>query len=124
MNALAGLTRNQWAALAFIDSYVTEHGYSPKYDEIKVHLGMASKSYIHWLAQALEQRRYITRIVAHSRSIALTDDGRRAVATFRSVSRSSKLAAGPGTQREGPAAASVASGNAAADPKPLVHETG
>ncbi len=67
-----GLTSNQSEMLAYIRGYVKDHdGVSPSFDEMKEALGISSKSYVHRLVVALEERGHIVRIPGHSRSIVL-----------------------------------------------------
>lgn len=53
---VGGLTAKQRELLLFIIAYTDEHGHTPSYDEMKVALGLASKSGIHRLVHALEER--------------------------------------------------------------------
>lgn len=43
------MTKRQKHALDFIKSFWAEHGYAPSYEEIKEHLGLKSKSNVHFL---------------------------------------------------------------------------
>lgn len=67
------LTRCQKEALEFIREYCAEHGgVAPSYDEIMSGLGIHSKSGVHRLVTALEQRGHIDRIPGIARSIVVT----------------------------------------------------
>lgn len=66
----AGLTPRQAKALAFIGAHHAERGHAPSYDEIAAHLGLASKSNVCRLVQALEERGAIRRLRGRGRSIA------------------------------------------------------
>ncbi|MCE0742918.1 transcriptional repressor LexA [Acetobacter sicerae] len=63
------LTRKQHELLLFIDSYLGQTGFSPSFDEMKDALGLKSKSGIHRLISALEERGFIQR--RHNRARAL-----------------------------------------------------
>ena len=63
------LTRKQYELLIFIDSYLKRTGYSPSFEEMKEALALKSKSGIHRLISALEERNYLGR--RHHRARAL-----------------------------------------------------
>ena len=63
------LTRKQYELLIFIDSYLKQTGYSPSFEEMKEALKLKSKSGIHRLISALEERNYLGR--RHHRARAL-----------------------------------------------------
>ncbi|MBV1837036.1 transcriptional repressor LexA [Acetobacter estunensis] len=63
------LTRKQHELLLFIDSHLRQTGFSPSFDEMKDALGLKSKSGIHRLISALEERGFIQR--RHNRARAL-----------------------------------------------------
>ena len=63
------LTRKQYELLIYIDSYLKQHGYSPSFEEMKSALALKSKSGIHRLISALEERNYLGR--RHHRARAL-----------------------------------------------------
>lgn len=67
-----GLTGPLRDTLNFIRAYIARNGTSPSYDEIRVHLGHASKSCASRLVQELVDRGHITKLDRKSRSIALT----------------------------------------------------
>lgn len=66
-----GLTRRQHELLRFIISYTGRSGISPSYDEMVEALGLASKSGVFRLVNALEERGYIDRIPDRARAISL-----------------------------------------------------
>lgn len=68
---IVGLTRRQADALAFIQSYHSDHGIMPSYDEIAVGMGLASKGRVSEIIAALEKRGYVKRLPCRARSIAL-----------------------------------------------------
>jgi repressor LexA len=63
------LTRKQYELLVFIDSHLKQTGFSPSFEEMKDALSLRSKSGIHRLISALEERGYIAR--RHHRARAL-----------------------------------------------------
>jgi repressor LexA len=63
------LTRKQYELLIYIDSYLRRTGYSPSFEEMKEALSLKSKSGIHRLISALEERNYLGR--RHHRARAL-----------------------------------------------------
>lgn len=65
------LTQKQSELLEFIDRHLAERGISPTFDEMKVALGLRSKSGIARLLSGLEERGYIRRIAARWRAIEL-----------------------------------------------------
>lgn len=65
----AGVTARQRDLLQFIISYTDKHGYTPSYDEMKEGLGLRSKSGIHRMIRALEEREIIA--CRHNRARAI-----------------------------------------------------
>ncbi len=63
------LTRKQHELLTFIHTHLEQTGYSPSFDEMKTALGLRSKSGIHRLISALEERGFLQR--RHHRARAL-----------------------------------------------------
>ncbi len=63
------LTRKQYQLLIYIDNYLKQKGYSPSFEEMKTALDLKSKSGIHRLISALEERNYLGR--RHHRARAL-----------------------------------------------------
>ena len=63
------LTRKQHELLMFIDHHLRETGFSPSFEEMKDTLQLKSKSGIHRLITALEERGFLTR--RHHRARAL-----------------------------------------------------
>ncbi|MBB3172755.1 repressor LexA [Endobacter medicaginis] len=63
------LTRKQHELLMFIDRHLRETGFSPSFDEMKDALNLRSKSGIHRLISALEERGFLSR--RHHRARAL-----------------------------------------------------
>jgi len=63
------LTRKQHELLSFVDRHLRDTGFSPSFDEMKEALGLRSKSGIHRLISALEERGFLSR--RHHRARAL-----------------------------------------------------
>ena len=63
------LTQKQHDLLVFIDKRLSKDGVSPSYDEMKDALGLASKSGIHRLITALEERGFIRRLPHRARAL-------------------------------------------------------
>lgn len=63
------LTQKQHDLLVFIDGRLKKDGVSPSYDEMKDALGLASKSGIHRLITALEERGFIRRLPHRARAL-------------------------------------------------------
>ena len=65
------LTTKQKDLLAFLTKYLAEHQVSPSFDEMREAVGLASKSGIHRLVSALEERGYIRRLANRARAIEI-----------------------------------------------------
>ena len=65
------LTEKQFELLKYIHQRVTENGISPSYDEMKVAVNPHSKSGIHRLINALEERGYIRRLPNRARALEI-----------------------------------------------------
>ena len=63
------LTRKQYELLVFIDKHLKRTGFSPSFEEMKEGVALKSKSGIHRLIEALEERGYLAR--RHHRARAL-----------------------------------------------------
>jgi repressor LexA len=63
------LTRKQHELLMFIHSRIKETGVSPSFDEMKDALDLASKSGIHRLITALEERGFLRRLPHRARAL-------------------------------------------------------
>ena len=71
------LTRKQYELLVYIDRHLKQTGFSPSFEEMKEALNLKSKSGIHRLISALEERGYLAR--RHHRAgkyLRLADQGR------------------------------------------------
>ena len=63
------LTRKQSELLLFINQRLQEQGVAPSFDEMKEALGLSSKSGIHRLITALEERGFIRRLAHRARAL-------------------------------------------------------
>ena len=76
------LTRKQHELLTFIDRHLRETGFSPSFEEMKDALNLKSKSGIHRLISALEERDFLRRRHHRARALEVTrmpdDSGREA----------------------------------------------
>jgi repressor LexA len=66
------LTQKQLQLLEFINSRTQKDGVSPSFDEMKEALDLRSKSGIHRLITALEERGFIKRLAHRARAIEVT----------------------------------------------------
>ena len=65
------LTKKQKNLLLFINKKLRSSGVSPSYEEMKQSLNLKSKSGIHRLISALEERGFIKRLAHKARALAL-----------------------------------------------------
>ncbi|MGY8986076.1 MAG: transcriptional repressor LexA [Sphingomonadales bacterium] len=65
------LTKKQHQLLMFIKAHQNENGISPSFEEMKVALGLNSKSGIHRLISALEERGFLRRLAHRARAIEI-----------------------------------------------------
>ncbi len=63
------LTQKQHELLLFINKRINETGFSPSFDEMKEALSLASKSGIHRLITALEERGFLRRLPHRARAL-------------------------------------------------------
>ena len=63
------LTRKQHELLKFIDASLAENGVSPSFEEMKDALALRSKSGVHRLINALEERAFIRRLPNRARAL-------------------------------------------------------
>ncbi len=63
------LTRKQQELLGFIDTRLKENGISPSFEEMKDALSLRSKSGVHRLINALEERHFIRRLPNRARAL-------------------------------------------------------
>lgn len=75
------LTKKQKELLIFIHQHIKETGVSPSFDEMKDALNLASKSGIHRLITALEERGFIRRLAHRARALEVLKLPESATAT-------------------------------------------
>ncbi|MDO8410239.1 MAG: transcriptional repressor LexA [Phenylobacterium sp.] len=75
------LTRKQHELLMFIHERIKETGVSPSFDEMKEALDLASKSGIHRLITALEERGFLRRLPHRARALEVVKLPQQATAT-------------------------------------------
>jgi repressor LexA len=63
------LTRKQYELLSFINQRLAEGGISPSFEEMKLALGLRSKSGIHRLISGLQERGFIRRLPHRARAL-------------------------------------------------------
>lgn len=63
------LTKKQYQLLLFIDQRLKDVGFSPSFEEMKEALGLRSKSGIHRLITALEERGFLRRLPHRARAL-------------------------------------------------------
>ena len=74
------LTRKQHELLMFIHERIKETGVSPSFDEMKEALDLASKSGIHRLITALEERGFLKRLAHRARALEVVKMPQQATA--------------------------------------------
>lgn len=86
------LTRKQHQLLLYVHDYLKDNGVSPSFDEMKDALDLRSKSGIHRLITALEERGFIRRLPHRARALEVvklpdsaTPEGRRDMAETLSL---------------------------------------
>jgi repressor LexA len=75
------LTRKQHELLCFIHDRLNESGVSPSFEEMKDALDLKSKSGVHRLIRALEERSFIRRLPNRARALEVVKMPERGVAT-------------------------------------------
>src|SRR5881397_1950255 len=113
------LTRKQHELLMFIHERIKETGVSPSFDEMKEALDLASKSGIHRLITALEERGFLRRLPHRARALEVmrlpeeAAPGARGRAPFtpKIVENNRPVTAGPANDvREVPVLGRIAAG--------------
>jgi repressor LexA len=102
------LTRKQHELLVFIDRHLKSAGYSPSFDEMKEALNLKSKSGIHRLISALEERGFLSRRHHQARALEVL---RLPADSLTPMVRDSKPAAKGVTSREAGFAPTVIRGD-------------
>src|SRR5580698_8376014 len=101
------LTRKQHELLMFIHERIKETGVSPSFDEMKEALDLASKSGIHRLITALEERGFLRRLPHRARALEVVKMPEQATAAAppkgRGAFRPTLVESGPGAPPPYPA---------------------
>src|SRR3954447_18735789 len=82
------LTRKQSELLTYIHAQLSESGISPSFEEMKDALSLKSKSGVHRLISALEERGFIRRLANRARALEILrmPDGRAGIPANSKVS--------------------------------------
>ena len=65
------LTKKQKELLDYLSEYKDKHNHSPSYDEIRIAMNLKSKSGIHRIVSALEERGFIKKLANRARAIEI-----------------------------------------------------
>ncbi len=96
------LTRKQYELLMFIHERVRETGIPPSFDEMKDALDLKSKSGIHRLITALEERGFLRRMEKRARALEIIKLPDNVAETLRpATTRSQAMRISPGGARHG-----------------------
>ena len=82
---MIGMTRKQAELLSYIETYMMAERVAPSFEEMKVALGLKSKSGVARLISALEGRGLIRRLASRARSLEVTQDNPLAVFTVEQL---------------------------------------
>ncbi len=77
------LTRKQHELICFIEDRLAETGISPSFEEMKEALGLKSKSGVHRLISALEERQYLRRLPNRARALEVMRHAERGTSAAR-----------------------------------------
>ena len=108
------LTRKQQALLIFIDERLKADGVSPSFEEMKAALGLKSKSGVHRLINALEERAFIRRLPNRARALEvlrLPDALKADRPALKLVSNRAEAASAPPTVPTAPPALAMLAAN-------------
>ena len=95
------LTSKQRELLIFLTKYLEDNEVSPSFDEMREAVGLASKSGIHRLVSALEERGYIRRLANRARAIEILRTANNTVLSGVSNDSESKTASNDSNVVEG-----------------------
>lgn len=95
------LTSKQRELLIFLTKYLEDNEVSPSFDEMREAVGLASKSGIHRLVSALEERGYIRRLANRARAIEILRTANNAVLSGVSNDSETKTASNDSNVVEG-----------------------
>ena len=79
---MIGISEKQGEMLAFIESFVSQHGFPPTREEIRTGLNISTKSLVNYHLEALENAALITRIPNTPRGLKLMGENGANDATF------------------------------------------
>lgn len=71
------LTKRQHEVMAYLRTYITEHGFAPSHEEIAKAFGYRTLSTVHEHLSHLEAKGHITRSFNSARAIALVGESSR-----------------------------------------------
>lgn len=66
-------TQKQLELKRYIAARIAEDGVAPTFEEMRAHVGLASKSGVHQLLLALEERGHIERLKARTRAVRVIE---------------------------------------------------
>lgn len=110
------LTRKQRDLLVFLDNYLRRHGMAPSFEEMRCALSLRSRSGVHRLLLALEERGHIRRLRNRARAIEIVRpplsvfDGAGAMASALAVRPSVFVGSGAGGIERLPLCGVIAAG--------------
>jgi len=111
---MALLTRKQHELLVFIDKHLKTTGFSPSFEEMKEALNLKSKSGIHRLITALEERGFLRRRAHRARALEVIRLPENLAAARRPAAAPAASPAPPAREGAGPFTPNVIKGNFAA----------
>lgn len=89
---MIGLTRSQAELLAFIGRFQSENeGVSPSFEDMKLGMGLHSKSGVHRLITALVEKGRLRRMENRARALEIVPEG-SALASFATIDLLAELA--------------------------------
>ena len=91
MGAQFGLTPKQKQLLDFIKEFSEETGESPSFEQMKEACELKSKSGVHRLVIALEERGLIRRLPYRDRSISVVQDGPEGLGQYTTAALTAEL---------------------------------
>ena len=97
---MIGLTEAQARCLDFIKRTMAENkGMAPSYEEIKTELGLASKSNVHRMIEALEEKGRIRRIPNRARAVEVIEGDEKGIRAYPTQALIAELARRGATKR-------------------------
>ena len=96
------LTRKQHELICFINDRLTETGVSPSFEEMKEALDLKSKSGVHRLISALEERKFIRRLPNRARALEVLRMPERPETARKAAAAAAPASPAPGNVRKLP----------------------